>query len=182
MIPLKYLIPPSLALTLSACCCGEPSESLRVELNPWLSPCMSWYPTSCMTGKDGNGNPVAYHEGEIEGFRFEWGYRQTLDVEAHPVANPPADGSSIRYTLSRAVAKTAEPDWRFRTWGLDTTLWEMTGDTLKVEGYPWPIKMAAAADRAFFLGQGDSSRISIRVRPGTGAVLEGDSARAEPVR
>ena len=45
----------------------------------------------------------------IEGFTFEDGYRWRLEVDRRRVPDPPADGSSLAYTLVRVVAKKREP-------------------------------------------------------------------------
>lgn len=45
--------------------------------------------------------------GGIEGFEFEPGYEYRLRVKTEQVANPPADGSSVRYTLLAEVSKTS---------------------------------------------------------------------------
>ncbi|WP_247231655.1 DUF4377 domain-containing protein [Telluribacter sp. SYSU D00476] len=41
----------------------------------------------------------------IEGFNYEPGYIYTLKVKTEPIKNPPADGSSIKYTLIEEVLK-----------------------------------------------------------------------------
>ncbi|HEU4410868.1 MAG TPA: DUF4377 domain-containing protein [Polyangiaceae bacterium] len=42
---------------------------------------------------------------EIEGFSFEAGNRYTLRVRIEPVADPPADASSLRYVLVEVVSR-----------------------------------------------------------------------------
>lgn len=42
----------------------------------------------------------------IEGFEYQEGYLYEILVDATPVENPPADGSSIAYRLVRIVSKT----------------------------------------------------------------------------
>jgi hypothetical protein len=49
------------------------------------------------------------HYGGIEGFEHQWGYVYEIEVEDHRVANPPADGSSIRTVLRRIVARERVP-------------------------------------------------------------------------
>ncbi|MTG98593.1 MULTISPECIES: DUF4377 domain-containing protein [Myroides] len=41
----------------------------------------------------------------IEGFTYEPGYEYSLEIKRETVANPPADGSSIRYILVREISK-----------------------------------------------------------------------------
>ncbi|WP_273370624.1 DUF4377 domain-containing protein [Alistipes megaguti] len=44
--------------------------------------------------------------GPIEGFSFEEGWQTTLRVRIDRIANPPADGSSERYTMEEQLART----------------------------------------------------------------------------
>jgi hypothetical protein len=43
--------------------------------------------------------------GEIEGFTYEEGYKYELEVDVEKVANPPADGSSLKYSLKEVIKK-----------------------------------------------------------------------------
>ena len=52
----------------------------------------------------------SYFYGDIDGFTYELGYTYDLVVEKTPVNNPPADASSIRYTLKKLIAKKAVDD------------------------------------------------------------------------
>ena len=42
----------------------------------------------------------------IEGFNYEPGYEYLLTVSTTKIENPPADGSSIKYTLIKQISKT----------------------------------------------------------------------------
>ena len=53
-----------------------------------------------------DGGAIENFYSAIEGFDFEWGYRYDLDVRVEEIANPPADGSSLRYRLIDEVART----------------------------------------------------------------------------
>ncbi len=52
-----------------------------------------------------NTDTWSYLYGDIEGFSYELGYVYDLEVEEVLVANPPADGSSVRYVLKQLIAK-----------------------------------------------------------------------------
>jgi hypothetical protein len=52
---------------------------------------------------DSAGVNMFFYSG-IEGFTFQWGHPVTLRVQVEQVANPPADGSSLRYTLVEVVS------------------------------------------------------------------------------
>ena len=43
---------------------------------------------------------------QIEGFNYEEGYEYEIVVEVTKVENPPADASSLKYTLIEVVSKT----------------------------------------------------------------------------
>lgn len=42
----------------------------------------------------------------INGFDYEPGYEYVLKVNAEDIPNPPADGSSVKYTLVEQVSKS----------------------------------------------------------------------------
>jgi hypothetical protein len=46
----------------------------------------------------------------IEGFNYEWGYVYELSVKKTQIKNPPADGSSVKYTLVKEISKTKVAD------------------------------------------------------------------------
>lgn len=46
-----------------------------------------------------------YYYNSIKGFDYEEGYTYTLNVREEKVENPPADGSSLSYTLIKVVSK-----------------------------------------------------------------------------
>ena len=41
----------------------------------------------------------------LEGFDYEEGFEYELEVQVDPVENPPADGSSLSYTLVEVIDK-----------------------------------------------------------------------------
>jgi len=49
---------------------------------------------------------------KIEGFEFEPGYLYKLKVKEEAVENPPADASSIKYTLVEVLEKTEDPKFK----------------------------------------------------------------------
>lgn len=42
----------------------------------------------------------------IEGFEYEQGYEYVIEVKIEHIENPPADGSSLKYSLIRVISKT----------------------------------------------------------------------------
>ncbi len=45
----------------------------------------------------------------IQGFDYEWGYTYKIEVKVETVENPPADASSLKYTLLSVLEKQQEP-------------------------------------------------------------------------
>ena len=50
-----------------------------------------------------------YHDPNIEGFEYEWGYAYELLVTQEKLKNPPQDASSIKTTLVQIVSKEKLP-------------------------------------------------------------------------
>lgn len=65
-------------------------------------------PQQCMQVRRGPDEPWELFYDQIEGFVFEPGFTYELRVETSVVDNPPADASSLRYTLVEVVDKTPE--------------------------------------------------------------------------
>ncbi|MFN2145924.1 MAG: DUF4377 domain-containing protein [Anaerolineales bacterium] len=88
----------------------EPVESesakLSVQIAPELADCEGGAgPQKCMRVKFEDGTDWQYFYDQIEGFDYQPGYEYTLMVEKVDLADPPADGSSIRYVLVEEVSK-----------------------------------------------------------------------------
>jgi hypothetical protein len=74
---------------------------------PERKPCTGVAPMECLQVRESTDRPWQYFYSEIEGFTFEPGFDYELRVREEKVANPPADGSSLRLTLVRVVSKQA---------------------------------------------------------------------------
>jgi len=72
-------------------------------------PCTGVGPMECLQVREAVDRPWQYFYSEIEGFTFEPGFDYELRVREQKLANPPADGSSLRWTLVRMVSKKAVP-------------------------------------------------------------------------
>lgn len=67
--------------------------------------CVRVGPWKCLLVKtDGDTDWTLFYDG-IEGFAYEEGFDYQLLVRREKIDNPPADGSSIRYTLVEVVEK-----------------------------------------------------------------------------
>lgn len=75
--------------------------------------CQGVGPMKCMEVKFVYANPWQLFYNSIEGFNFEPGYRYKIKVLETKVANPPADGSNLKYKLMKVYYKrknaTASP-------------------------------------------------------------------------
>lgn len=71
-----------------------------------LVDCEGVGPMKCMRVKEKESDSWGNFYGNIEGFSYEPGYEYVIKVKVEDVKNPPADGSSKKYTLLSQVSKT----------------------------------------------------------------------------
>ena len=74
-------------------------------MGPELLDCVGVGPQKCMQVKTEPDADYQYFYDQIEGFDYEEGYEYELSVQVESVENPPADASSIKYTLIEIVDK-----------------------------------------------------------------------------
>lgn len=82
-------------------------ETKTLFVGPEQVECTGVGPMMCLQVRE---DPAAEYQlfyNSIEGFTFAPGYEYELRVLVETVANPPADGSSLRYTLVEEVSRTA---------------------------------------------------------------------------
>ncbi|NIG52310.1 META domain-containing protein [Chitinophaga sp. Cy-1792] len=96
-------------------------------------PCTGVAPMECLQVKTANESDWSNLYQNIQGFNYTPGYQYKLLVMVSPVKNPPADGSSIKYTLKKILEKKkvtintgASPFVAGKRW----TLEQMNGVTL----------------------------------------------------
>lgn len=81
-------------------------EVVRMWIEPELAECTGVGPMECMqVAYTEDGEPELFYSG-IEGFEFVEGTSYVIDVQVSEVASPPADGSSLSYTLVQVVSET----------------------------------------------------------------------------
>ena len=99
----------SLWLVVVVVCCkkNEPlSDVITMRVADHRQDCVGVAPQKCLLVKtDGATNWQFFYDG-IHGFTYEEGFEYQLLVKREPITNPPADGSSIRYTLVQVLDKT----------------------------------------------------------------------------
>lgn len=84
----------------------EPRERVRTyEVAAATAPCVALAPTQCLQVRTPPDTAWQLFYGAIDGFAYEPGFRYVLRVAERPIANPPADGSSVAYRLVAIVSK-----------------------------------------------------------------------------
>lgn len=104
-----------IALTVSTllACAEENAETVNLRLNHYQQTAIGEGQLLAYLVQEGNDIGTenwSYFYGGIGGFTYELGYLYDLKVEKTPVDNPPADGSSIRYTLRKVISKQPVDD------------------------------------------------------------------------
>lgn len=76
-----------------------------VYVAPQSARCTGVAPMECLQVRSSPGEPWSLWYAGIEGFAYQPGYLYTLEIDEYRVAQPPADGSSIRWVLKRVVER-----------------------------------------------------------------------------
>ncbi len=105
-------------------------EMKTLFVGPELVDCTGVAPMQCMqVREDPNGDWQLFYN-TIEGFTFEPGFTYELRVNVATIANPPADGSSLKYTLVEVVNKAAATETVApETSGLEGVRWVLISYT-----------------------------------------------------
>ena len=80
------------------------AEEMTMTVGPHLADCIGSHPQKCMMIKDGNGNWEYFYD-QIEGFEFVQGNEYVLVVSTSSIPNPPADASSIEYSMANVISQ-----------------------------------------------------------------------------
>lgn len=75
-------------------------------VGPETADCTGVAPMKCLQVKENASDSWTNFYTNIEGFTYEPGYEYVLKVKTEKIENPPADGSSIKYTLVKQISKT----------------------------------------------------------------------------
>ena len=81
-------------------------EIVTLFVGPETVDCVGVGPQTCLLVKENPDDEYMYFYDTIGGFQYEPGYEYELLVLVEPVENPPADASSLKYTLVAEVGKT----------------------------------------------------------------------------
>ncbi len=80
-------------------------ETKRIFISSHLSDCVGVAPQKCLLYKENRADKWSLFYDTIEGFEYEEGYAYEIEVVITKIENPPADSSSLRYTLIKVVSK-----------------------------------------------------------------------------
>jgi hypothetical protein len=80
-------------------------EIVTMFVAPEKVECVGVAPQECLQVRYAPNEDYQLFYSSIEGFDYEPGYDYELLVQKTPVDNPPADGSSIQWTLVEVVSK-----------------------------------------------------------------------------
>ncbi|HEY9256760.1 META domain-containing protein [Chitinophaga sp.] len=84
----------------------QPSAKTQViYVKESKEPCTGVAPMECLQIKGVNDTDWSNLYTNINGFKYTPGYRYKLKVKITSIKNPPADGSSIKYTLTKVLEK-----------------------------------------------------------------------------
>jgi len=113
-------------LTLAAvalAACGPfsfgPAEK-TIYVGPYQVDCVGVAPQKCLLVRQDPGDEWSMYYDQIQGFEYEPGFQYELRITEEKVENPPADASSIRWTLQEVVSKTRSLEGT--TWVLESYL------------------------------------------------------------
>ncbi|AOK07711.1 DUF4377 domain-containing protein [Burkholderia sp. AU19243] len=85
---------------------GQPVTK-TVYVAPQTARCIGVAPMDCLQVRSSPAERWSLWYAGIEGFAYQPGYDYVLEVDEYRVAQPPADGSSIRWVLRRIVERRA---------------------------------------------------------------------------
>jgi hypothetical protein len=101
----------AMALVLGGCSGQDESTAapsgadvVRMWVEPERVDCVGVAPMECLQVAYSEGGDTQLFYDSIEGFEYEEGTAYVLDVRVSEVADPPADGSSLAYTLVTVVS------------------------------------------------------------------------------
>lgn len=102
---------------------GAAGDVVTLYVGPRKVECMGVAPMQCLQVKDAPEGEYENFFSGIDGFVFVPGYTYELRVRTFEIPNPPADDSSIGYTLEEVVSK--EPAYSGEAMALAGTEWRL---------------------------------------------------------
>ncbi|WP_438710650.1 DUF4377 domain-containing protein [Aquimarina muelleri] len=96
----NFVVLVSFLFLFSSC-----KETKTIYIAGSLADCVGVAPQKCMLYKENPTEDWLFFYDTIEGFEYEEGYVYEIEVTVTKIENPPADGSSLKYTLVKIVSK-----------------------------------------------------------------------------
>lgn len=93
----------SCAFLLSSCNMSTNTEKITIASRQ--GDCVGVAPQKCLLVKMGETEEWTFFYDQIEGFTYEPGYEYVLEIKKDKIDNPPADHSSMKYTLVKEISK-----------------------------------------------------------------------------
>ena len=100
---MKYWIAMTFALLMA--CTGQQEQTQVMYISSQLADCVGVAPMRCLQVRNSQDEDWQLFYQQIIGFEYEEGFEYKLEVEVETVENPPADGSSLKYTLVSVIEK-----------------------------------------------------------------------------
>ncbi len=100
----RALIPLLFVFAFAAACGDDEPNTETWLVEDYLVPCTGVGSQLCNSYETGGERNLLY--GSVEGFEWDWGRDAEIVVRLEDVAEPEADGSSIRYNLDEVVSTT----------------------------------------------------------------------------
>ena len=94
---------PVVLAAVMAVGCSNSTDTTRLWIGPELVECEGVAPMMCMQVAESEDGEYEYFCDEIAGFDYREGTTYVIDVEITEVEDPPADASSLQYTLVEIV-------------------------------------------------------------------------------
>ena len=86
--------------------CSDSTDTTRLWIGPERVECAGVAPMMCLqVAESEDGDYQLFHD-TIEGFYYQEGTSYVIDVSITEVENPPADASSLQYTLVEIVEES----------------------------------------------------------------------------
>jgi hypothetical protein len=106
-----------------------------------------------------------YPTGTLRGLDFEWGVGQRVRLVGHVKEDPSVDTASWAWDVDSVLSLQTRSSWSFLTTLDDASRWKIAGDTLRIEGYGFPIAVPIAADRERMRTGSGASIFELEVTP-----------------
>ena len=94
------------ALGVALSGCSESTDATRLWIGPERVECEGVAPMMCLQVAESEDGDYQLFYDTIEGFDYQEGTSYVIDVSITEVENPPADASSLQYTLVEIVEES----------------------------------------------------------------------------